>query len=189
MVATETYKPDDADMSVQIGRINAAGAGAIIKMGQGGSTVTIAKNIKQLGLDKMLLLASIDDGATSAGGRRGSGRALPVRWRRRRADARRDPRRPGPRGGRERSSRSGGRNTAIATRTPERAPGTRSMVIAKAVETAKSFDGPGVRDAVEKIAALCRAPFAPIQLLARAARRHHQEPVRDRRRARRQDRK
>ena len=49
MVATETYKPDDADLSVQIGRINAAGAGAIVKMGQGGSTVTVAKNIKQLG--------------------------------------------------------------------------------------------------------------------------------------------
>ena len=59
MVATETYKPDDADMSVQIGRINAARAGAIVKMGQGGSTVTAANNIKQLGLDKMLLLASI----------------------------------------------------------------------------------------------------------------------------------
>ena len=61
VVATETYKPDDADLSVQIGRINAAGAGAIIKMGQGGSTVTAAKNIKQLALDKLILLASIDN--------------------------------------------------------------------------------------------------------------------------------
>ncbi len=63
IVATESYKQDDADMSVQIGRINAAGAGAIIKMGQGGSTVTAAKNIKQLGLDKLILTASLDDGA------------------------------------------------------------------------------------------------------------------------------
>jgi ABC-type branched-subunit amino acid transport system substrate-binding protein len=61
VVATETYKPDDADISVQIGRINAAGAGAIVKMGQGGSTVTVAKNIKQLALEKLLLLASIDN--------------------------------------------------------------------------------------------------------------------------------
>ena len=63
VVAVETYKPDDADISVQIGRVNAAGGGAIVKMGQGGSTVTAAKNIRQLGLDKMLLLASLDDGS------------------------------------------------------------------------------------------------------------------------------
>ena len=61
VVATETYKPDDADLSVQIGRINAAGAGAIVKIGQGGSTVTVAKNIKQLALDKLILLGSIDN--------------------------------------------------------------------------------------------------------------------------------
>ncbi|GGH12724.1 ABC transporter substrate-binding protein [Alsobacter metallidurans] len=64
VVAVESYKQDDADVSVQLGRMNAAGAGAVIKMGQGGSTVTTAKNIKALGLDKMLLLASLDDGAT-----------------------------------------------------------------------------------------------------------------------------
>ncbi|MBK9082465.1 MAG: ABC transporter substrate-binding protein [Rhizobiales bacterium] len=63
VVAVETYKPDDADVNVQVGRVNAAGGGAIVKMGQGGSTVTTAKNIKQLGLDKMLLLASLDDGS------------------------------------------------------------------------------------------------------------------------------
>jgi branched-chain amino acid transport system substrate-binding protein len=63
VVAKESYKQDDADMSVQIGRINAGGAGAIIKIGIGGSTVTAAKNIQQLGLDKMLLLGSTDDAA------------------------------------------------------------------------------------------------------------------------------
>ena len=63
VVAVETYKQDDADMSVQIGRIQAAGAGAIVKMGIGGSTVTIAKNLKQLGLDKMIYMAGLDDGA------------------------------------------------------------------------------------------------------------------------------
>ena len=65
--------------SVQIGRINAAGAGAIIKMGQGGSTVTAAKNIKQLALDKLILMASIDNvrGVPRRG--RKSRRSLPVR--------------------------------------------------------------------------------------------------------------
>jgi branched-chain amino acid transport system substrate-binding protein len=63
VVAKESYKQDDADTSVQLGRINGAGAGAVIKIGTGGSTVTVAKNIKQLGFDKMLLLASTDDGA------------------------------------------------------------------------------------------------------------------------------
>ena len=40
VVAKESYKQDDADFSVQIGRMNGAGAGAIIKIGIGGSTVT-----------------------------------------------------------------------------------------------------------------------------------------------------
>ena len=61
VVASETYQQDDADFSVQIGRINAAGAGAIIMMGQGNAVVTVANNIKQLGLDKMLLLGSINE--------------------------------------------------------------------------------------------------------------------------------
>src|SRR5438270_6763334 len=76
VVATETYKPDDADLSVQIGRMNAAGAGAIVKMGQGGSTVTAAKNIRSLGLDKMLLLASIDNVTVF----RGAGDSLGARF-------------------------------------------------------------------------------------------------------------
>jgi branched-chain amino acid transport system substrate-binding protein len=63
VVANESYKQDDADMSVQLGKINGAGAGAVIKIGIGGSTVTAAKNIKQLGLDKLLLLGSTDDAA------------------------------------------------------------------------------------------------------------------------------
>ena len=63
IVAEETYKPDDADLSVQLGRMKSAGAGAVLKIGQGGSTVTVAKNIKQLGLDDMYLLGSNDDGS------------------------------------------------------------------------------------------------------------------------------
>lgn len=149
IVAVETYKQDDADLSVQIGRINGAGAGAIIKMGQGGSTVTAAKNIKQLGLDKMLLLASIDDGApfTQAAGVLGD-RFLFVapsvqvpdavaagpahdammefltRWRAKYGD---------------RDANAGGRAWDSL------------MVTAKAAEKAKSLEGPAMRDAIEAI--------------------------------------
>lgn len=56
----EQYKPDDADYSAQISKMVAAGAKAIIKIGLGGSTLTAARNIKQLGQD-MLLLGSVDD--------------------------------------------------------------------------------------------------------------------------------
>jgi len=56
----EQYKPDDADYSAQISKMVAAGAKAIIKIGLGGSTLTTARNIKQLGQD-ILLLGSVDD--------------------------------------------------------------------------------------------------------------------------------
>jgi ABC-type branched-subunit amino acid transport system substrate-binding protein len=61
IVANESFQQDDADFSVQIGRINAAGAGAIIMIGQGNAVITTANNIKQLGLGKMLLLGSINE--------------------------------------------------------------------------------------------------------------------------------
>ncbi len=60
IVGIEQYKQDDADLSVQISKMNAAGAGAILKIGLGGTTLTAAKNIKQLGLD-MLMLTSVED--------------------------------------------------------------------------------------------------------------------------------
>ena len=148
VVATESYKQDDADMSVQLGRINGAGGEAVIKMGQGGSTVTVAKNIKQLGLDKLLLLGSTDDGAIfrPAGevlGERFLFVAAPVQI---------------P------NSAEGPTRDAIDTflkewqpKYPDRDPaaGARAwdsmMVTAKAVELAKTFEGPAVRDAVEKV--------------------------------------
>ncbi len=61
VVANETYQQDDADFSVQIGRINSAGGGAVIMIGQGNAVVTAANNIKHLGLDNMLLLGSINE--------------------------------------------------------------------------------------------------------------------------------
>jgi branched-chain amino acid transport system substrate-binding protein len=60
LVGIEQYRQDDADLSVQISKMNAAGAGAVLKIGLGGTTLTAAKNIKQLGLD-MLMLTSIED--------------------------------------------------------------------------------------------------------------------------------
>jgi ABC-type branched-subunit amino acid transport system substrate-binding protein len=60
LVGIEQYKQDDADLSVQISKMHAAGARAILKIGLGGTTLTAAKNIKQLGLD-MLLLTSVED--------------------------------------------------------------------------------------------------------------------------------
>lgn len=149
VVAQETYKPDDADMTVQLGRINSAGGGAVIKIGQGGSTVTAAKNIKQLGLDKMLLLASNDDGAIfeQAGevlGDRFLFVAPPVQL----------PKqlKPGP------------TKDAVDAflkywkpKYPDRDPANSArawdsmMVLAKAAEIAKSTDGEAIRDATEKV--------------------------------------
>jgi branched-chain amino acid transport system substrate-binding protein len=60
IVGVEQYKQDDADLSVQISKMHAAGARAILKIGIGGTTLTAAKNIKQLGLD-LLMLTSVED--------------------------------------------------------------------------------------------------------------------------------
>ena len=61
VVSNESYQQDDADFSIQIGRINAAGAGAVIMIGQGNAAVTVANNIKHLGLTKLLLMGSINE--------------------------------------------------------------------------------------------------------------------------------
>ena len=157
-VAVESYKQDDSDMSVQIGRVTAAGGGAIVKMGLGGSTVTVAKNIKQLGLDKLLLLASLDDGAVfKQGGEAlgdrflfvGLGVQLPE------------------------SIPAGPAKEAAATylklweaKHPGRDPsaGARAWdsvaVIAKAAEIAGSLDGDKMRDALEKVSGLQGAASA-----------------------------
>src|SRR5690349_36890 len=60
VVGIEQYKTDDADLSPQIQKMYAAGARAILKIGLGGTTLTAAKNIKQLGLD-MMMLTSLED--------------------------------------------------------------------------------------------------------------------------------
>ncbi|MCO5081070.1 MAG: ABC transporter substrate-binding protein [Rhizobiaceae bacterium] len=60
VVSVEAYRQDDADLSVQLSKMQAAGAGAVIKIGLGGTTLTAAKNLKQLG-SNMLLLTSLED--------------------------------------------------------------------------------------------------------------------------------
>ena len=149
VVAVESYKPDDSDMSVQIGRVNAAGGGAIVKMGQGGSTVTIAKNIKQLGFEKMLLIASLDDGSVfKQGGEVLGDRFLFVATGVQIPD----------------SIAAGAARTTAENflkvwneKYPGRDPnaGARGWdsisIIAKAVETANGVEGPAIRDALEKV--------------------------------------
>lgn len=150
IVASETYKPDDADVNVQLGRIAAAGAGAVIKIGQGGSTLTVAKNIKQLGLDKLLLLASTDDVALfkAAGevlGDRFLFIASPVQYGNIGTV-------PGADGGAVEAFRKpwvakyNDRDTGMAARAWDSL-----MMVAKAAEAAKSIDGEGVRVAFEKL--------------------------------------
>jgi ABC-type branched-subunit amino acid transport system substrate-binding protein len=165
VAAVETYNPNDSDFSVQIGKINAAGAGAIIKMGQGGSTVTAAKNIKQLGLDKLLLLASLDDGETfkqageilgerflfiapgvqvpeaiPAGPAREAAEEFLKIWR----------------------AKYGDRDANAPARAWDS-----MMLIKKAVEVANSTEGPALRDAFEKISgyqgAFAEFNFSPEQ--------------------------
>ncbi len=60
VAGNEQYRQEDSDLAVQIGRLNAAGAQAILKIGLGGTTLTAAKNIVALGLS-MPLLNSLDD--------------------------------------------------------------------------------------------------------------------------------
>lgn len=149
VVGTETYKPDDADISVQIGRLNAAGAGAIVKMGQGGSTVTVAKNIKSLGLDKMLLLASIDNVTVF----RGAGDSLAERFLYvtpgvQLPEALTDP---------AAKAAADAFLKAWTAKYPEADPYAAAraydtmMIIANGVNAAKTDAGPAVRDAIEKL--------------------------------------
>jgi branched-chain amino acid transport system substrate-binding protein len=60
VVGFEQYKAQDTDLSAQLSKLRAAGAEAIVKMGAGPSTITAAKNMRQLGL-KIPLLSSVED--------------------------------------------------------------------------------------------------------------------------------
>jgi branched-chain amino acid transport system substrate-binding protein len=60
IVGAEQFKPSDADMTAYLTKLNAAGAEAIVKMGSGPATITVAKAIKQLGLATPLLASTED---------------------------------------------------------------------------------------------------------------------------------
>jgi branched-chain amino acid transport system substrate-binding protein len=60
IVGQEQFKPNDADMTAYITKLNAAGADVIVKLGSGAATITAAKAIKQLGM-ALPLLASTED--------------------------------------------------------------------------------------------------------------------------------
>ena len=148
LAGVDQYKQDDADLSVQIGKMNAAGAGAILKIGLGGTTMTAAKNIKQLGLP-LQMLTSIEDlavfrpvsdvlgdkfffvaapsqvvDALPEGGLKKAINDFLVPWKARHGD--RDP-------------NWAGRGWDAV------------MITAAAIQKANSFDGPKVRDALETI--------------------------------------
>ena len=121
----------------------------IIKMGQGGSTVTAAKNIKQLALDKLILMASIDNVRGFPRRGRKSRRSLPVR---------------GAAGAIARGAHRSGQKEAVdaflkawTAKHGDADPYAAAraydamMVIDKGVTAAKTTDGAAVRDAIEKL--------------------------------------
>jgi branched-chain amino acid transport system substrate-binding protein len=153
LVANESYQQDDADFSVQIGRINAAGAGAIIMIGQGNAVITTANNIKQLGLNKLLFLSSINERAIvlAAGKILGEQYMFPAPLIQVAQD---DPSvitDPKARAAAEAflgrmKEKYGDIDPAQASRAWDSI-----MMMAKAMEVAKTTEGTAVRDALEKI--------------------------------------
>jgi ABC-type branched-subunit amino acid transport system substrate-binding protein len=145
----DSFKQDDADISPQISKINAAGLKALVKMGAGRPTLTVAKDIRQLGLDT-LLLASPDDFAVLKPAAELLGEqflfvAMPAQIYESLPD--------GP------LRQEIGRFLALwRDKYGDRDPGWGArawdavMLTVAAVEKAKSFEGPKVRDALETLA-------------------------------------
>lgn len=149
VVGAEQYTQTDADLSTQIKKLTSAGAQAILKMGVGPSTITAAKNIKALGLSipllvgvgdlKVLKPTALEFGngfffvasppqvySTLAEGnatKKVIAQFL-VPW----------------------QAKYGDRDPTWAGRGYDAV-----LFLAEAIRTAKSFDGPKVRDAMEKI--------------------------------------
>jgi len=153
VVANETYQQDDADFSVQIGRINAAGAGAVIMLGQGNAVVTVANNIKHLGLDKLLLLGSINESdiLVSAGKVLGEQYLFPAPLIQVAADDLSVITNPASRGAAEpfvkaMKAKSGKGDSAQAARAWDSI-----LMMAMAMKKAKSADGAALRDAFEAL--------------------------------------
>jgi branched-chain amino acid transport system substrate-binding protein len=149
IVGVEQYRQDDADLSVQISKMASAGAGAILKIGLGGTTMTAAKNIQSLRLPTAMLTSTEDlavfrpvsevlgdkfffvaapaqvyEALPEGPQKKAIAEFLPL-WRAKHGD--RDP-------------HWGGRAWDAV------------MMAAAAIQKAKSFDGPKVREALEAIA-------------------------------------
>jgi branched-chain amino acid transport system substrate-binding protein len=144
----EPYRQDDADISPQISRINAAGLTALVKMGAGRPTVTIAKGIRQLGLDT-LLLGGADDFATFKPAAEVLGEqymfvVMPAQVYESLPDG--PLRQEIGRFLRHWRDRYGDRDPGFAGRAWDAV-----MLTAAAVEKAKSFEGPKVRDALDTL--------------------------------------
>jgi branched-chain amino acid transport system substrate-binding protein len=148
VVDTQFYNQDDADLSVQIAHMRAAGAAAILKIGTGGSTLTAAKNIVQLGLS-MPLLASSDDlstfrAATAALGDKFFFAAAPAQAV--------DALPPGPAKDAVEaflkiwSAEYGERDGSVAAHAWDSI-----MLLAQAIAAANSSDGTAIRDAMERL--------------------------------------
>ncbi|WPO41696.1 ABC transporter substrate-binding protein [Tardiphaga sp. 42S5] len=153
VVANESYQQDDADFSVQIGRINAAGAGAIIMLGQGNAVVTVVNNIRSLGLTKMLMLGSINelDILLSAGKVLGDQYLVPSPLIQVAADDIKVITDPAARAAAEpfvkaMKAKFGKSDNAQASRAWDSI-----MMMAAAMKKANSTDGTAVRDAFEKL--------------------------------------
>jgi branched-chain amino acid transport system substrate-binding protein len=154
VAANESYQQDDADFSVQIGRVNAVGAGAIIMIGQGNAVITVSNNIKQLGLTKMLLLGSINEREllVEAGQVLGEQYLFPSPMVQLAIDDLNMISDPKARAAAEAfitplKAKFGGKaDTSQASRAWDSL-----QMMAKAMEAAKSTDGTAVRDAFEKL--------------------------------------
>ncbi|MET0969945.1 MAG: ABC transporter substrate-binding protein [Tardiphaga sp.] len=153
VVANESYQQDDADFSVQVGRINAAGAGAVIMLGQGNAVVTVANNIRSLGLTKMLMLGSINelDILLSAGKVLGEQYLVPSPLIQVAADDIGVITDPAARAAAEpfvkaMKAKYGKSDNAQASRAWDSV-----MMMAAAMKAANSTDGTAVRDALEKL--------------------------------------
>lgn len=150
---TNSYQQEDADFSVQIGHINAAGAGAIIMIGQGNAVVTVANNVKHLGLTKMLLLGSINERPTllAAGNVLGSQFLFPSPMIQVAEDDLSGIEKPQSRAAAEAfvkplKAEFGDSDPGMASRAWDSI-----MMMAMAAEEAKSIDGTAMRDALEKL--------------------------------------
>lgn len=153
VVANETYQQDDSDFSVQIGRINSAGAGAIIMLGQGNAVVTVANNVKNLGLNKMLVLGSINerDILVATGNILGEQFLFPSPLIQIAADDISVITKPESRAAAEpfisaMKAKFGSSDSAMASRAWDSI-----MMMAEAMKKANSVDGTAVRDAFETI--------------------------------------